>query len=150
MPFLRAVLSFLLALFRDRSQLALENVALRQQLVVLKRRVRRPRLHRGDRVFWVLLKRLWTDWRDHLILVKPETVIRWHRMGWRLLWRWKSRPRSGRPKIPRELIDLIRQMSESNVCWGAPRIRSELLLLGFDVAESTVAKYMPRRRPGSR
>ncbi len=151
MPTLRAVITFLLAFFRSRPQLALENLALRQQLIALTPGRKRPPLRPRDRIFWILLARLWSDWRQNLILVRPETVIRWHRLGWRLFWRWKSRPRVGRPSISREVIDPIRRMSKENVTWGAPRIRSELLLLGYDVAESTVAKYLLRhsRRPGS-
>ena len=136
------------AISRDPAQLALENLALRQQFAVLKRRVKRPKLRSRDRFFWVCLARLWKDWQASLMLVKPETVIRWHRQGFRYFWRWKSR---GRPSVSPELILLIRRMSRENPLWGAPRIRSELLLLGYDVAEATVAKYMIRRgrRPPS-
>ena len=131
------------AMLRDPAQLALENLALRQQLAVLKRRVKRPRLRSRDRFFWVCLARLWKDWQASLILVRPETVIRWHRQGFRYFWRWKSR---GRPCVNPEMTWLIRRLSQENPLWGAPRICSELLLLGYDVAESTVAKYMVRRR----
>ena len=148
MSVLRITLLFLRALFRDSSQLALENLALRQQLAILHHKAPRPRLRRADRLFWVSLAQVWEQWRSALILVKPETAIRWHRQGFRYFWRWKSR---GRPCVRPEMIRLIRRMSRENPLWGAPRIRSELLLLGFDVAEATVAKYMPRRgrRPPS-
>ncbi len=142
MSILRIVLLLFRALFRDRSQLALENLALRQQLAIVHHRAPRHRLRRVDRVFWLSLARVWDQWRSALILVKPETVLRWHRQGFRYFWRWKSR---GRPCLSPEVIRLIRRMSRENPLWGAPRIRSELLLLGYDVAESTVAKYMPRR-----
>ena len=136
------------ALFRSRSQLALENLALRQQLAILRRKVVRPRLRYTERAFWVSLARAWDEWRSVLILVRPETVLRWHRQWFRYFWRWKTR---GRPYVSPEMIRLIHRISQENPLWGAPRIRSELLLLGYDVAESTVAKYMPRRgrRPPS-
>ena len=145
---LRVILLLFRALFRDRSQLALENLALRQQLAILRHQAPRPRLRRVDRAFWVTLARIWGDWRSALILVKPETILRWHRLGFRYFWRWKSR---GRPCVSPEFLRLIRRMSRENPLWGAPRIRSELLLLGYDVAEATVAKYMTRRgrRPPS-
>jgi len=145
---LRIILLLFRSLFRDRSQLALENLALRQQLAILRHKAPRPRLRRADRAFWVSLARVWNQWRSALILVKPETVLRWHRLGFRYFWRWKSR---GRPCVSSEVILLIRRMSRENPLWGAPRIRSELLLLGYDVAEATVAKHMTRRgrRPPS-
>jgi len=145
---LRVILLLFRALFRDRSQLALENLALRQQLAILRHKAPRTKLRRADRAFWVTLARVWDQWRSALILVRPETVLRWHRLGFRYFWRWKSR---GRPSVTPELIRLIRRMAQENPLWGAPRIRSELLLLGYHVAEATVAKYMTRRakRPPS-
>ena len=125
--------------------LALENVALRQQLAVLGRSGKRPKLRQRDRVFWVLLSALWPDWRSALMIVKPDTVLGWRRRGFRLLWCWKSRSRKpGRPRINEEIRELIRQMCRENPTWGAPRIESELRLLGYDVAERTVSKYMVR------
>ena len=98
-------------------------------------------------LLWVWLSRLWTGWRQALVLVQPETVIRWHRQGFRLYWRWKSRQRRpGRPRISREIQGLIRTMHEANPTWGAPRIHGELLKLGFTLAQSTVSKYLPRHR----
>jgi len=141
------LLALIRALAADRARLALENVVLRQQLNVFRRSVKQARLHDGDRLFWVLVHRLFREWKEHLVLVKPETVIRWHRQGFRYYWRWKSRARAGRPALAPDVVALIRRMSAENVLWGAPRIRSELALLGHDVAESTVARYMlPRRR----
>lgn len=126
-----------------------ENLALRQQLAVFKRKTPRPRLRRRDRNFWVWLAWLWRDWRSALVIVQPETVVRWHRAGFRLYWRFKSR-KSGRPKTAAEVRQLIRRMARENPLWGAPRIQSELKLLGHELAESTVAKYLPRlTRPPS-
>ena len=139
------------ALVVNRARLAAENAALRHQLTVLQRSTRRPRLRRGDRIFWVWLSKLWSGWRDALVIVQPETVVKWHHQGSKLYWRWKSAGgKIGRPKLDGEVRELIRQMSSANPPWGAPRIRSELRLLGIDVALRTVAKYMVRdRKPPS-
>ncbi len=146
MGVVRVIVILLRPFLLPRAALAAENLALRQQLAVLQRSVKRPRLRRRDRIFWVWLSRLWFDWRSSLMIVNPETVIRWHREGFRLYWRWKSRSTPGRPKIAAEIRSLIRRMSRENATWGAPRIHSELQLLGYTVAESTVAKYMFRHR----
>ena len=112
---------------------------------MLERSGKRPKLRPRDRVFWVLLSALWPDWRSALVIVKPETVMRWCRRGLRLCWCGKSRSRKpGRPPINEEIRKLIRRMSQENLTWGAPRIESELRLLGYAVAERTVAKYMMR------
>jgi putative transposase len=135
---------------RTRRELALENLALRQQLAVWKARQPRPRLTEMDRMFWIVLSSLWKNWRSSVQVVRPETVVRWHRRGFRLYWAWKSRCRWGRPPIGRDLRDLIRQMSRANPLWGAPRIHGELLKLGLTVSEATVSNYMVRpRRPPS-
>ena len=111
---------------------------------------RRLRLGRPNRPLWVWLSRLWSGWRSALLIVKPETVIAWHRQGFRLYWSWKSRHPASRPSVPREVIDLIHKMSLANPRWGAPRIHGELLKLGFELSQATVAKYMVRlRRPPS-
>ncbi len=134
------------AVLGDGAGLAAENLALRQQLGVLRRGVKRPRLRRRDRVFWALLCRLWEEWRSSLVIVQPETVVRWHRQGFGLYWRWKSRRRgAGRPALDTGVRALIRRMCVANPTWGAPRIHGELLKLGIDVAETTVSKYMHRR-----
>ena len=147
---LQLVTALLRQLLQSRAALVAENLALRHQIVILQRSVKRPRLHRRDRIFWVWLSRLWRGWRSSLIVVQPETVIRWHRQGFRLYWRWKSRSRCGRPKLDAEIRALIRRMSRENPTWGRRRIRSELHLLGYEVAELTVAKYMVRgRKPPS-
>ena len=143
------LLLLLRALLVPRVQLALENVALRQQVAVLRRTVHRPRVRARDRLFWVVLRRLWAGWRDALGLVQPATVVRWHRAGWRLVWRWRSRKKPGRPPVSLEVRELIRRLSRENRLWGAPRIRDELALLGYRIAKSTVEKYMTRHRAPS-
>jgi len=146
MGIVTTIVLFLRALLVPRAALVAENLALRQQLAVLQVSAKRPRLRKRDRLFWVWLSRLWANWRSCLMIVKPETVIRWHREGFRLYWRWKSRKKLGRPKTDAEIRKLIRRMARDNPLWGAPRIQSELALLGHYVAESTVAKYMGRAR----
>ena len=139
------ILKTLISSGRERRELALENLALRQQLAVLKAKQTRPRLTRVDRLFWCFLSKQWANWRDSLHIVQPATVIRWHRQGFRYYWRWKSR-RRGRPSIEGELRILIREMSRANPLWGAPRIHGELLKLGIEVSQATVSKYMVRHR----
>ena len=141
---LRSVVLAGLGFFKTRRQLAIEVLALRHQLGVLKRSVKRPRLTNADRGLWVLLSRRWASWSDALIIVKPDTVIRWHRSGFRKYWAWRSRPKGGRPAIDPQIRALIRRMATANM-WGAPRIHGELLKLGIRVSEATVSKYMPRR-----
>ena len=142
---LYAVLATARSSLKSQRELALENLALRQQLAILHRKSKRPKLTNADRVLWVALSRLWTGWQHALILVKPETVIGWHRKGFKLYWTWKSRKRAGRPRIDPEIRSLIRRMASENPTWGAPRIHGELLKLGFDISEATVSRYMPRR-----
>ena len=151
MGLLKACVLLLRAILVPKARLAIENLALRQQVAVFKQSVKRPKLRPRDRVFWVCLSRLWSNWRSALVIVQPETVIKWHRQGFKRYWRWKSgKGKPGRPPIEREIRNLIRRMSRENPTWGAPRIVSELALLGHDVAQQTVAKYMVRtRRPPS-
>src|SRR5271168_4048549 len=150
-----ALLWFVLAImaspFKSKSWLEAENVALRHQLIVLRRQVRgRVRLSNKDRWFFVQLYRWFPSILKVITIIRPETLVRWHRMGFRRYWRWKSRSLGGRPQIETDLRALIRRMSIENPLWGAPRIHGELLKLGFAVAQSTVAKYMvKRRRPPS-
>ena len=141
-----ALLSAARSSLKSRRELALENLALRQQLAVLRRHAKRPKVSRADRAFWVVLARVWPEWRMALAIVQPATVIRWHRKGFALYWSWKSRKWGGRPRTDAEIRTLIREMARDNVGWGAPRIHGELLKLGFEVAQSTVAKYMVRPR----
>src|SRR5438309_6166568 len=135
-------------MFKTSAQLRLENLALRQQLAVLRRSApKRLKLTRTDRIFWVWLRRVWGDWKSALMIVKAETVIAWHRKGFRLFWTWRiRRGKPGRPKVPQEIRDLIRMLSRHNPRWGAPRIHGELLKLGIEITEPTVAKYMVRHR----
>ena len=129
-------------------------LALRQQIAVLKRKRPRPKLNSLDRLIWTTLHRFWSRWPDVLVIVKPETVIGWHRAGFCLYWRWRFQPRGGRPRISGEIRDLIRRMAEENVGWGAPKIHGELQKLGFQISERTVARYLRRirrrRDPGQR
>ena len=144
---LKQLLLFLLTSVKTRHSLALENVALRHQLEVLQRNAKQPRLRPSDRALWAILSRVLPGWRHHLSIVQPGTVLRWHRTGWRLYWRRKSNQGRGRPKVSIEVRTLIRRLSLENKFWGAPRMHGELLKLGYDVCESTIAKYMIRR-PG--
>ena len=142
---LSELFSWLACRFRGRAELELEVIALRHQLAVLRRqRSGRTKLFAIDRLIWVLLYRVWPRFLNVLVVVKPATVIQWHRQGFRLYWRWRLK--SGRPSINRELRDVIWQMSEANPLWGAPRIHGELLKLGIEVSQATVAKYMVRRQ----
>ena len=144
------LLALLRALLIPKAQLAVENLALRQQVAVLKRSVPRPRIRARDRIFWVLFRRLWSGWRGAVGFVQPATVVAWHREGWRILWRARSRGKPGRPPISREVQDLIRRLSRENRLWGSPRIQDELERLGHHVAKSTIEKYMQRpSRPPS-
>ena len=139
--------SAVIGLFRSRASLEAENVALRHQLNVLRRQSpKRPTLSAIDRLIFVGLYRFAPSIREALRIVEPETVIRWHRASFRLFWRWKSRSRPGRPKVASEIRQLIHEMSLANPLWGAPRIRGELLKLGIDVGQTSVAKYMAKRR----
>ena len=132
-------------LFKSRRRLEVENLFLRHQLnIALRRRLPRLRLRGSDRALLVLMTRLWPSLLGLARVVKPATILRWHRAGFRTYWRWKSRGRAGRPRIERELRDLIRRMNTENPLWGAPRIHGELLKLGFEVAETTVSKAEDR------
>ena len=137
-------------LLRSRRELLLENLALRQQLAVLKRRHPQPRFAISDKLFWVMLRRLWYGWKCALVLVRPDTVVRWHRTGFKLDWKGLSRHRTGagRRCVSRELRELIFRMVAENPTWGAPRIHGELRMLGFDTSERTVSRWM-RKAPGS-
>ena len=140
------ILTYPFSFLRRRQDLALEVLALRHQLIVLKRQTRRPRLRPSDRHFWVLLMKVWPNWRDPLIIFRPETLIGWQRAGFRLFWRWKSRHRNGRPRKDQELIQLIRRMWSANPTWGSPRIRDELAKLGLVASTATIRKYRPKSR----
>ena len=117
---------------------------LARQLEIYQRSDPKLKITRADRIFFSILKDIFSNWRDRMFIVKPDTVIKWHRKAFRMYWQWKSKPKNGRPKIHKEIIDLIRQMSNENPTWGAPRIHGELKKLGFDISESTVQRYMPK------
>lgn len=129
--FILSMLAVLRVFFRSRSDTALEVLALRQQVAVLKRKRPRPVLNSMDRLFWTTLCRYWSRWKDVLIIVMPDTVTGWHRAGFRLYWRWRSRPRGGRPKITDEIRSLIQRLAAKNPDWGAPKIHGELQKLGL-------------------
>ncbi len=151
-PLLCSLTVSLRSWFRSRAALQVEILALCHQLTVLKRSQHgRLRLNSSDRLVWVWLSRFWSAWRSALLIVKPETVIAWHRRGFRWYWRWKSRQgTSGRPTVESEVRELIRKMSLANPLWGAPRIHGELLKLGIEVCQTTVGKYMVHgRKPPS-
>ena len=143
MSILRLAAAFFLSLFKSQRQLILENLALKQQVAMLRQSVKRPRATAADKIFWILFSRYIEGWRRILFGLHPDTVVRWHRQGFRLYWRWKSRRRGpGRPAIDANLRKLIREMQASNIGWGAPRIHGELLKLGIEVSQATVSKYM--------
>ena len=149
---LTTLLATVSSIFHSRAALELENLALRHQIGVLQRSARkRPQLTSRDSLLWICLSRLWSDWRSALAIVQPETVIAWHRAGFRWFWTWKVRHgQPGRPVISHEVRDLIRRMCRENPSWGAPRIHGELRKLGIDIGESSVRKYMVRgRKPPS-
>ena len=144
---LRLLATFVADLFKSRRRLEAEMLCLRHQLnIALRRRPGRLPLRGSDRALLVWMTRLWPSLLGMVQVVEPATILRWHRAGFRNYWRWESRERAGRPRIDRDLRDLIRRMSRENPLWGAPRIHGELLKLGFELAESTVSKYMIRRR----
>ena len=148
---IRAIRLLAGAIFRlvcTRRRLLLENLALRQQLTVLKRKHPHSRITAFDRLFWILARRLWSGWKGSLVMVTPETVVRWHRAGFHLYWRLISRvkKRAGRSRISKQVRDLIFRMVSENSTWGAPRIHGELLMLGFDVSERSISRWM-RRAP---
>src|SRR3982074_1670475 len=153
-PFLHLALSALHVLAaaastacKSQAALHLENLALRHQLGVLRRSVKRPKLSSADRLLWAWLCEFWSDWRSGLVIVKPETVIAWHRQGFRLFWTWRvRRGQPGRPPVPKDVRELIRKMSRDNPLWGAPRMHGELLKLGIDIGETSVGKYIVRKR----
>src|SRR5271166_3998264 len=142
----RHLLGWVISVFRSRKELLLENLALRQQLLALHAKRPRPRLNSVDKLFWVVLRKVWSGWKRPLILVTPETVVRWHRTGFRLFWSWISSAGHavGRKPISREVRELIFRIVAENPTWGAPRIHGELLKLGFEISERTVSRWVKR------
>ena len=144
---LHSLMMFVADLFKSRYRLEAENLFLHHKLnSALRRAPQRLRLYGSDRALLIWMTRIWPNLLDISQVVKPETILRWHRSGFKAFWRWKSRNRAGRPKVDRGLRDLIRRMSRENPLWGAPRIHGELLMLEFEVAQSTVSQYMVRGR----
>ena len=149
MGILRMTWAFLKTFFASRAVLTAENLALRQQLIILQQSVRRPQFHKRDRFLLCWLSRLWSGWRSALLSVQPATVVTWHRQGFTLYWRWKSRKKRGRPSISQEMQELIRKLSSENPLWGAEMIRLTLLNLRYDPpGEDTIRKYMVKPRGG--
>jgi len=146
--FLRHLIGWIIGFFRSRQDLILENLALREQLLALKAKRPRRRLSTAHKFFWIALLRLWSRWKQSLVLVTPKTVVAWHRAGFRLYWRWLSRARrlGGRTRISKEIRSLIFRMAAENPTWGAPRIHGELLKLGFRISEPTVSRWLRRVR----
>src|SRR5262245_52036407 len=139
------LLRLLPLIFIGHRQLALENLALRHQLAVYKRTVTRPRLRRTDRLLWIALARVWAGWKDSLVMVTPDTVLRWQRRRFREYWaNLSGRPTDGRPGVHADIKALITRLASANPLWGAPRIHGELLKIGIDVSERTVSRLMPR------
>ena len=149
--FVRWMVWAIASFFRSKASLVAENLCLRQQLLVMQRKRPRPRLRDRDRRFWILASRWFPRWQKPLLIVTPETVLRWHRKGWKAYWRWQSQPRGrlGRKPISAELKALIRRMATENVLWGQKRIQAELTRLGYRVSARTVAKYMRGLRCGT-
>jgi transposase InsO family protein len=143
---LRLVLIYSFSVIRSQHELAMEVLALRHQITVLKRQKSRPKLRPWDRCLWITLVRVWANWKSSLIIFQPETIIGWQRAGFRMFWRWKSRRRRGRPGKDPELIQLIRRMWALNPIWGSPRIRDELAKLGLEASTATIRKYRPKSR----
>src|SRR6202051_4979036 len=146
-PVLKGVITFAAASFRSRTAPQLEILALRHQICILQRSVKRPKLAAADRFLWAWLCSIWNGWQSSVFIMKAATVVGWHRTGFGLFWSWKIRHgKPGRPSVPKEVRELIRTMSRENPLWGAPRIHGELLKLGIPVGETSVSKYMVRRR----
>src|SRR6266511_719345 len=145
LEYLRLLVALLRTALASRGDLIAENLLLRQQLAVLTRPTRkRPRLRARDKLFWLLARLARRDWRRHMLVVTPETIVRWHRRGWRLFWRWRSRTRIGRPRVSPEVQKLIARMARDNPGWGAERIRGELLKLGIAASKRSVQRYRGR------
>ncbi len=143
---LNSLLAIIINFFKLRTQLQLENLFLRKQLEILCRPPKRVSIKKSDRVFFSLTKRLLNNWRNNLVIVKPETVIKWHRQGFKLFWKIKSKQKGGRQKVDIEVRKMIIQLAEENRLWGIPRIHGELLKLGYNISQSTVFRYLQKFR----
>jgi hypothetical protein len=142
---LKSLLLFFLKSFSTKAKLQLEVLFLTKQLEIYQQTDPKLKIKRTERIFFSLLKDLLSNWKERIFIVKPNTIIKWHRKGFRIYWKWKSKPKGGIPKLSREVINLIKQMANDNQSWGAPRIHRELKKLGFDISESTVQRYMPKK-----
>ncbi|MGE5499320.1 MAG: transposase [Syntrophothermus sp.] len=142
---LKALLLFFLNSFKTKAQLKLEIILLTKQIEILQRSNPKLHINRSDRLIFSIIKELLVNWKEKVFIVKPETVIKWHRTAFKSYWKRKSKHKDGRPKVGREVIDLIRQIANDNPLWGVPRIHGELKRLGFDISQSTVQRYMPKR-----
>src|ERR1035437_4303030 len=142
---LKSLLLFFLKSVKTKTQLILENIFLHKQLEIYQRTDPKLKLKRTDRMFFTFIMYWLYNWKERLFIIKPETVIKWHRTAFRIFWRWKSHHKGGRPKVSRKVIALIKKMANENPKWGAPRIHGELLKLGFNICESTVQRYMPKK-----
>ena len=142
---LKSLLLFLQKTFKTNTQLKLENIFPAKQLEIYKRTTLKLKIKRSDRLFFILIKDLLSNWRERLFIVRPATIIKWHRKSFRIYWKRKSKTNGGRPMINREVVDLIKQMANENPLWGVPRIHGELLKLGFEISQSTVQRYFPKR-----
>jgi hypothetical protein len=131
--------------FKNKIQLLLEVIMLAKQLEIYQRTDPKLKIHRTDWMFFSLIMDWLSNWKERMFFVKPDTVIKWHRTAFKFYWKWKSRPKGSRPKVSREVIALIKQMANDNSDWGAPRIHGELQKLGFNICESTVQRYMPKK-----
>src|ERR1035437_4127397 len=140
----KSLLLFFIKSFTTNLQLKLEIIFLTKQLEIYQKSDPKLKIKRSDRMIFSLMMDLLSNWKERMFIVKPETVIKWHRTAFRIFWRWKSQHKGGRPKVSREVINLIKQMANENTQWGVPRIHGELLKLGFDISESTVQRYMHR------
>ena len=143
---IKSILLFFRKSFTTNFKLKLEVIFLTKQLEIYQRTDPKLKIKKTDRMFFILIMNLLSNWKERIFIVKPNTIIKWHREGFRIYWKWKSKPKGGRPKLSREVINLIKQMANDNPSWGASRIHGELLKLGFDVSESIVQRYIPKRK----
>ena len=139
---IKPIIAFLINLFKSKTQLQLENIFLRKQLEIYSRSNKRSVVKRSDRIFFSLSKGILNNWKDNLVIVKPETVIKWHRKGFKIFWKMKSKHKGGRGRIDIESRKLIIQLAKENIYWGIPRIHGELLKLGYNISQSTVFRYL--------
>ena len=141
---LKSLLYFCLGFFKSKIQFQLEIISLRKQLEILNRTPKKIQIRKGDQIFFLFIRRVYSKWRDSLTIIKPETVIRWHRKGFYKYLRWKSKNDFGRPRVPKEQIDIIRRIANENPMWGVPRIHGEIKKLGYNISKATVWRYTPK------